>query len=392
MSNYTQTTQFGPKDLLPRGDPAKKIRGAEIDVELGNIQTAVNSKADSAHPAFSGTATGSLTWANAQIFQGDNTFTGSNTFHAGNTFIANNLFAGSNTYTGANTFDATVVFNALNRFSDRNIFEGNVTFRAKINFASAVGGTGDAMTLTFDPPFVGYADGQIFIARAPGNNTSSTPTVNVDGLGLVEIVKENNRPLAPDDIQAGLEMVLLYNSSIHKMTLLNPAKERVRSRAVFTSSGTWNRPPHVRFVRVCVVGSGGGGGIGESSGASGGAGGYGEAIIDVAGVSSVPVTIGDGGFGGTNGGTGGTCSFGSFVSCTGGTGGATSPPSPGSGGTASFNGTLFAFGITGQEGSTISTNFGDVKPNGGVSPLGRVGAGGSAGQPGYPGIVIVEEI
>jgi 2-phospho-L-lactate guanylyltransferase (CobY/MobA/RfbA family) len=46
MSNYSQTTNFTAKDSLPSGTPAKIIRGADFDVEFGNISTAIATKAD----------------------------------------------------------------------------------------------------------------------------------------------------------------------------------------------------------------------------------------------------------------------------------------------------------------------------------------------------------
>jgi hypothetical protein len=89
---------------------------------------------------------------------------------------------------------------------------------------------------------------------------------------------------------------------------------------VFTSSGTWNRPSGVRFIRVKVQGSGGGA---SGHGESGGAGGYAERIIDVTGTASVSVTI-DGGGGGTwysgAGGNAGGTSFGGFCSASAGHG------------------------------------------------------------------------
>jgi hypothetical protein len=57
MSNYTITTTFATKDSLASGDPAKKIKGTEFGTEFTNIATAVNSKADSASPALTGTPT-----------------------------------------------------------------------------------------------------------------------------------------------------------------------------------------------------------------------------------------------------------------------------------------------------------------------------------------------
>jgi hypothetical protein len=46
MSNYTQNVFFTPKDSLTSGDPAKKIKGSEMDAEFAEISTAINSKQD----------------------------------------------------------------------------------------------------------------------------------------------------------------------------------------------------------------------------------------------------------------------------------------------------------------------------------------------------------
>lgn len=57
MSNYTKTTNFTSKDSLTTGNSLKVIRGAEHDTEYDNIATAVSTKADTASPALTGTAT-----------------------------------------------------------------------------------------------------------------------------------------------------------------------------------------------------------------------------------------------------------------------------------------------------------------------------------------------
>lgn len=56
MSDYTVTTDFSTKDALSTGDPNKKIKGADVDVEFDNIATAVASKVDKT----SGHTTGNL--------------------------------------------------------------------------------------------------------------------------------------------------------------------------------------------------------------------------------------------------------------------------------------------------------------------------------------------
>jgi len=56
MSNYTKATDFASKDGLASGNPLKVVRGTEIDDELEAIETAVNSKSDTASPTITGTA------------------------------------------------------------------------------------------------------------------------------------------------------------------------------------------------------------------------------------------------------------------------------------------------------------------------------------------------
>lgn len=57
MANYTKATNFAVKDTLASGNPAKIIKGSEIDSEYNAIQTAVGTKADTASPTFTGTVT-----------------------------------------------------------------------------------------------------------------------------------------------------------------------------------------------------------------------------------------------------------------------------------------------------------------------------------------------
>jgi len=55
MSNYTKATNFASKDGLSTGNPAKVIKGTEIDAEYTAIASAISSKADSNSPTLTGT-------------------------------------------------------------------------------------------------------------------------------------------------------------------------------------------------------------------------------------------------------------------------------------------------------------------------------------------------
>jgi photosystem II stability/assembly factor-like uncharacterized protein len=57
MSNYTKSTNFAAKDSLSTGNPAKLVKGTEIDTEFDNIASAIASKADANNIALTGTAT-----------------------------------------------------------------------------------------------------------------------------------------------------------------------------------------------------------------------------------------------------------------------------------------------------------------------------------------------
>ena len=57
MSSYTPSYAWSSFDSLPSGNPNKIVKATAIGVEMTNIQTAVNSKADSASPNFTGATT-----------------------------------------------------------------------------------------------------------------------------------------------------------------------------------------------------------------------------------------------------------------------------------------------------------------------------------------------
>ena len=54
MANYVKATNFFAKDALLTGDPAKIIKGSEIDDEYNAIATAIGTKADLNSPIFTG--------------------------------------------------------------------------------------------------------------------------------------------------------------------------------------------------------------------------------------------------------------------------------------------------------------------------------------------------
>jgi hypothetical protein len=57
MTDYSKTTNFTVKDALASGNPAKIVKGSEIDDEFDNIELHMGTKANIASPTFTGTVT-----------------------------------------------------------------------------------------------------------------------------------------------------------------------------------------------------------------------------------------------------------------------------------------------------------------------------------------------
>jgi hypothetical protein len=72
MSDYVKSTNFASKDNLSSGNPAKIVKGTEIDTEFNNIATAIATKQDSS-TAGDVTLAGTQTLTNKTIEAG--TFT-----------------------------------------------------------------------------------------------------------------------------------------------------------------------------------------------------------------------------------------------------------------------------------------------------------------------------
>lgn len=207
----------------------------------------------------------------------------------------------------------------------------------------------------------------------------------------------------------------------------------IRGHQIYNAAGayTWNVPSGVTRVRVIVTGGGGGGGgaLGNpTKGAVGGGGGGGSTsvkLVNLAGASTVSVTVGAGGAGGiaNNAGVAGAASsFGAFTSASGGLGGQQGVDESGAGGGGSATAPGSDFSVVGGAGvsgrvrdgvyamagvggasllgdcysSVNLTGASNAGLNGGVGTNGAGGGGGAAygatatGGKGGDGIVVIE--
>jgi len=89
--------------------------------------------------------------------------------------------------------------------------------------AASAGGSANALTVSLTPAALSLTGLCLFV-RLGAANDSTTPTLNVDGLGAVTIVRDNNQPLRPGDMPgAGAWAIFKYDATLGRFVLLNPA-------------------------------------------------------------------------------------------------------------------------------------------------------------------------
>jgi hypothetical protein len=168
VSNYTKSTDFAVKDGLLSGNPAKIIKGTEIDTEFNNISTAISTKADLASPTFTGTP------AAPTASPGTNT-----------TQVATTAFVGAAVTAATGSLGTLSTQNANNV----SITGGSIT--GITDLAVADGGTGRS-TLTSNNVLLGNGTSAInFVAPGTSGNvltsngtTWASSAIPAQGLGV----------------------------------------------------------------------------------------------------------------------------------------------------------------------------------------------------------------
>lgn len=253
-----------------------------------------------------------------------------------------------------------------------------------INYFPTVGGTANALTLALNPTITSYSEivGTPLRILVPAVNTSTGPTLNVDGLGAVTIKRLDGSGLAPGEL-LGLNEVIFDGTDFRAICLRSTAENTLKT---FTASGTYTRTPGRTAALVFNTAAGGSGG-----GGTGGGGGAGEtaiSLIALAGLAPQAVNIGAGGVApavSTPGNDGGDTTFGSLMTAKGGKGGLTN-----GGGSYSVGG-LGGTGGTGQ--LLLPGSAGGFGSNSGAAGAGVGGPSfwGGAARGGFPTIVTPQD-
>ena len=331
MSDYIKSTNFAVKDTLATGNPAKIVKGTEIDTEFNAIASAVASKLDANSPTLTGTPlapTASTATNNTQIATTAYVVNRVAQDITGKANIASPTFSGvpaaPTPVLGTNTTQiATTAFVAEGLALKANLlsptFTGtpsaptavvgtNTTQLATTAFVQAAVGGVNAGVLTFSGGTTGLTPstataGAIVLAGTLGvanGGTGQTTYTN----GQLLIGNSTGNTLAKATLTAGTGISITNGAgsiTVASTLTLGPNAQ------VFTSNGTFTIPTGVTKLKVTVVGGGGGGGQQNTSGSAGGTS---SVASGTQSITTIQATGGGAGLSGGSAGAGGVGSNG----------------------------------------------------------------------------------
>lgn len=89
------------------------------------------------------------------------------------------------------------------------------------NYTGVTTNSVDAFSVTVSPAITAYTTGAMYMVKFNAANTTTTPTVNMNGLGAKTMVKRASTAMAANDILANGFYLLMYNGT--NMQVVNPA-------------------------------------------------------------------------------------------------------------------------------------------------------------------------
>jgi hypothetical protein len=93
-------------------------------------------------------------------------------------------------------------------------------------WGGTAGGTADALTITLTPAITAYTTGRILQFISSAANVTTTPTLNINALGVKTIKRQNGAAIQPGDIPAGSLVQVAYNGTDFLLTSVTAVQER----------------------------------------------------------------------------------------------------------------------------------------------------------------------
>jgi hypothetical protein len=116
-------------------------------------------------------------------------------------------------------------------------------------------GTANVYAATMNPPISSYKEGLSVNVKIAHGNTTTNPTLNLNGLGVITIVKNASDPLTAGDLTAGEIHTFRYNGT--NFQLLNPSGGSTTYTATSPIQVDTGTPGTVRYYcTTCATGGG----------------------------------------------------------------------------------------------------------------------------------------
>jgi len=130
----------------------------------------------------------------------------------GQTPYTGNQPMGGNTHTNVGNATLRTNYPAVGQVQDGDF-----------SWAGTVGGSANVLTATLTPAITTYKNGMLCRFEAASANTGAA-TININSLGAVAIVRDNDVALLGNEIKAGAHYTVSYDSSLSKCILQNPTE------------------------------------------------------------------------------------------------------------------------------------------------------------------------
>lgn len=118
----------------------------------------------------------------------------------------------------------------------------------KWNFVIATG-SANVVAAALSPAPTAYTDGMMVLINIGTTSTTTTPTLNLNGLGAKTIVNSDGSALMVGALVAGAKQLFAYDGSLNKFILLTPANTGVKTGGgwIRHSDGTYEAWGQVAF-------------------------------------------------------------------------------------------------------------------------------------------------
>jgi len=126
-------------------------------------------------------------------------------------------------------------------------------------WGGTAGGTANALTLTLTPPITAYAPGMVVRFIASADNTSTMPTLSINGISPAVITRDDGSILSPGDIQSGKIYEVLYSGTQWRLTSITLKQTQINEGAQSISGSSVLDLPddayELQFVDMAAEGS-----------------------------------------------------------------------------------------------------------------------------------------